>query len=179
MYQYSGTPGLLFIQTPYPLYCTAMKTTEFKTTWGPITLTLDGDQVIGCALPFLKTTPHTKFKAQVSNGWKNADDFFQTLESNCVAAQINKLQGTEFQKAVWGEMQKIPRGQTRTYGKIAAAIGRPKAVRAVGSACGANPILLFIPCHRVVAQNGLGGFGSGLPWKKLLLEMEGTVQTGS
>jgi len=70
-------------------------------------------------------------------------------------------------------MQKIPRGQTRTYGEIAAAIGRPKAVRAVGSACGANPLPIFIPCHRVVAKNGLGGFGAGLPWKKLFLKEEG------
>ena len=73
-------------------------------------------------------------------------------------------------------MQKIPRGQTRTYGEIAAAIGRLNAVRAVGSACGANPLPLFIPCHRVVAKTGLGGFGSGLPWKKLLLKEEGWIK---
>jgi O-6-methylguanine DNA methyltransferase len=86
---------------------------------------------------------------------------------------IGKPAGTEFQKAVWEELRKIPRGQTRTYGEIAGAIGRPKAARAVGSACGANPLPLFIPCHRVVAKNGLGGFVAGLPWKILLLKMEG------
>jgi O-6-methylguanine DNA methyltransferase len=84
-------------------------------------------------------------------------------------------EGTEFQQAVWREMKKIPRGQTRTYSEIAAAIGRPNAVRAVGTACGANPLPVFIPCHRVVARNGLGGFGSGLPWKVLLLRMEGAL----
>jgi len=149
-----------------------MKPVEFQTTWGPIKLMLAGESVTGCSLPFLKTTPHKPFKAETSNAWKNADEFFQWLESNYVAAQINQLRGTEFQKAVWNEMKKIPRGQTRTYGQIAKAVGRPKAVRAVGSACGANPIPLFIPCHRVTAKNSLGGFGAGLPWKKLLLEME-------
>jgi O-6-methylguanine DNA methyltransferase len=148
-----------------------MKTSEFKTTWGTITLTLNGDQVVQCALPLLNTTPCKKFKAQFSNDWNSAGDFFKTLKETF--PRFGPSEGTEFQKAVWTEMQKIPRGQTRTYGEIAAAICRPKAVRAVGSACGANPIPLFIPCHRVVAKNGLGGFGSGLPWKKLFLELEG------
>lgn len=147
-----------------------MKTVDVKTTWGTITLKIDDGQVVECTLPFLKTTPHKPFEANVSNGWRNAADFFQTLEKTF--PRFGTSAGTEFQRAVWKEMLKIPRGQTRTYGEIAAAIGRPNAVRAVGSACGANPIPLFIPCHRVVAKNGLGGFGSGLPWKKLLLEME-------
>ena len=80
--------------------------------------------------------------------------------------------GTEFQKAVWNAMQKIPYGETKTYKWIAEKIGRPKAVRAVGNACGANPIPLVIPCHRVVATNGLGGFSSGLNIKKKLLQIE-------
>ena len=150
-----------------------MKTVRVKTTWGPITLTLNGDTVIECTLPVLKTTPRKAFEADFSNGWKNENDFFQGLEKNFPT--IGNPEGTEFQKAVWKDMLKIQRGQTRTYGEIAAAIGRPKAVRAVGSACGANPIPLFIPCHRVVSQNGLGGFGSGLPWKKLLLTIEGAL----
>jgi len=148
-----------------------METIRIKTTWGPITLQLDADAVTGCALLYLENTPRKTFKAEFSNGWKNADDFFQTLEKTFPT--IGKPQGTEFQQAVWEELQKIPRGKTKSYGEIAAAIGRPKAVRAVGSACGANPIPLWIPCHRVVAKNGLGGFGSGLPWKKLLLRLEG------
>jgi O-6-methylguanine DNA methyltransferase len=148
-----------------------MKTAEFKTTWGTIKLTLDGNKVVALDLPHLKTTPHKPFEAGFSNHWKNGSDFFQTLEKTF--PRFGTSDGTEFQQAVWRELQKIPRGQTRTYGEIAAAIGRPNAVRAVGSACGANPLPLFIPCHRVVAKNGLGGFGSGLPWKKLLLRMEG------
>lgn len=83
-----------------------------------------------------------------------------------------KPRGTEFQKQVWKAMQEIPFGETRTYKWIAEKIGRPNAVRAVGNACGANPIPLVIPCHRVVAQNGLGGFSGGLHIKKKLLTME-------
>lgn len=84
------------------------------------------------------------------------------------------LEGTEFQKSVWRELRKISRGSTRSYGEVAQAIGRPKAVRAVGSACGANLVPLFIPCHRVLAANKkIGGFGSGLDWKRRLLAQEG------
>lgn len=143
-----------------------MKTVEFKTTWGTIRLTLDGNQVVALDLPYLKAAPRKLF----------AIEKFQTLEKLIENfPSIGTPKGTEFQRAVWKELKKIPRGQTRTYGEIAAAIGRPKAVRAVGSACGANPLPVFIPCHRVTAKNGLGGFGSGLPWKILLLTMEGAL----
>ena len=146
-----------------------------QTTWGSILLTIESDVLTRCSLPYLKAIPPKPFKANVSNVWKNESNFFQLLESNFVAAQIENLKGTVFQKLVWNELKKIPRGQTRTYGEIARAIGRPKAVRAVGSACGANPVPLFIPCHRVVAKTGLGGFGAGLPWKILLLKTEGAL----
>jgi len=84
--------------------------------------------------------------------------------------------GTEFQQAVWRAMLKIPVGKTKSYGEIAAAIGKPKAVRAVGGACGANPIPVLVPCHRVLAAHGkIGGFGGGLDWKRELLKREGTI----
>ena len=83
-----------------------------------------------------------------------------------------KLIGTEFQKAVWHEIVKIPYGETRTYKEIAKNIGRPKAVRAVGTACGKNQFPIIIPCHRVLASNGLGGFSLDLDLKKKLLEIE-------
>lgn len=84
--------------------------------------------------------------------------------------------GTEFQKNVWREMQKIPSGRTKSYGEIAKAIRKPKAVRAVGGACGANPIPVFVPCHRVLAAHKkIGGFSSGLHWKWKLLGVEGIV----
>jgi methylated-DNA-[protein]-cysteine S-methyltransferase len=84
------------------------------------------------------------------------------------------LAGTEFQKSVWRELQKISHGSTKSYGEIAQAIGKPKAVRAVGGACGANPLPLFVPCHRVLAANKkIGGFSGGLDWKRKLLAQEG------
>ena len=84
-----------------------------------------------------------------------------------------KLSGTDFQQQVWRAISKIPAGKTLSYSEIAASIGNPNAVRAVGTACGANPIPLLIPCHRVLASNGgLGGFGGGLAVKKLLLAAE-------
>jgi methylated-DNA-[protein]-cysteine S-methyltransferase len=73
----------------------------------------------------------------------------------------------------WRALYEIPFGEVRTYGQIAKAAGSPLAVRAAGQACGANPIVLFIPCHRVVAANGPGGFGPGLSWKRRLLALEG------
>lgn len=84
------------------------------------------------------------------------------------------IRGTDFQRAVWQQLQAIPRGRYRTYGDIAKALGKPGAARAVGQACGANPVILFIPCHRVLAGNGrLGGFSSGLDRKRQLLKLEG------
>ncbi|HEY3762853.1 MAG TPA: methylated-DNA--[protein]-cysteine S-methyltransferase [Verrucomicrobiae bacterium] len=84
------------------------------------------------------------------------------------------LVGTEFQKSVWRQMLKISCGKTKSYGEIAQAIGKPKAVRAVGGACGANPIPVLVPCHRVLAANKkIGGFSGGLDWKRDLLSREG------
>jgi len=82
--------------------------------------------------------------------------------------------GTAFQEAVWRELRKIPAGETRSYADIAAAIGAPKAVRAVGSANGDNHVCVLIPCHRVIRSDGtLGGYGGGIERKKKLLEAEG------
>lgn len=82
--------------------------------------------------------------------------------------------GTAFEHRVWTALRKIPFGEVRTYGQIARAAGRPGAARAVGGACGANPIPVLIPCHRVVAAGGrLGGFSGGLSRKRRLLAIEG------
>ncbi|MBW7996122.1 MAG: methylated-DNA--[protein]-cysteine S-methyltransferase [Candidatus Glassbacteria bacterium] len=81
--------------------------------------------------------------------------------------------GTDFQKLVWMQLLKIPAGRTRTYREVALRIGRPAAVRAVGSACGANPVPIVVPCHRVVASDGIGGFGGGLELKRRMLAAEG------
>jgi len=83
------------------------------------------------------------------------------------------IRGTVFQRRVWDELRRIPRGETRTYREIARAIGAPEAVRAVGSACGANPVALVVPCHRAVrTDGGLGGYAWGLRRKKKLLALE-------
>lgn len=81
--------------------------------------------------------------------------------------------GTAFQQRVWEELQKIPYGETRSYEDIAVAIGNPKAVRAVGQANHNNPLLLIVPCHRVIHKNGdITGFGCGTEVKKYLLDLE-------
>jgi O-6-methylguanine DNA methyltransferase len=81
--------------------------------------------------------------------------------------------GTPFQQQVWQTLLRIPAGETRSYGWVAAAIGRPRAARAVGQAVGANPINIIIPCHRVVGSDGsLTGYGGGLPLKQRLLDLE-------
>ncbi|MFB1082736.1 methylated-DNA--[protein]-cysteine S-methyltransferase [Jeotgalibacillus sp. JSM ZJ347] len=82
--------------------------------------------------------------------------------------------GTPFQQKVWEALLEIPYGETRTYADIAARVGRPKAFRAVGTAIGANPILVVVPCHRVIAKDGgLGGFSAGLDVKRALHQVEG------
>jgi methylated-DNA-[protein]-cysteine S-methyltransferase len=84
-----------------------------------------------------------------------------------------ELTGTDFQKQVWAATQKIPVGKVISYGELARRIRRPKAARAVGQALGKNPVMLAVPCHRVVGSNGsLTGFGGGLPLKKKLLKRE-------
>jgi methylated-DNA-[protein]-cysteine S-methyltransferase len=83
------------------------------------------------------------------------------------------IDGTPFQMAVWHELQKIPCGETRTYGEIARSIGKPGAARAVGMANHENPVAIVIPCHRVVGSDGsLTGYAGGLDLKKKLLEIE-------
>lgn len=86
------------------------------------------------------------------------------------------LVGTPFQLSVWEALRQIPYGETRTYGEIAAAIGNPRACRAVGMANNRNPISILIPCHRVIGSGGaLVGYGGGLEVKKFLLKLEGAL----
>ena len=83
------------------------------------------------------------------------------------------LRGTEFQRQVWELLLSIPYGETRSYGQIASAMGRPKASRAVGQAVGTNPVAIIVPCHRVIGTSGgLVGYGGGLHRKQALLELE-------
>lgn len=84
--------------------------------------------------------------------------------------------GTKFQRSVWDAMLRIPCGQTKSYGEIAEELGNSGATRAVGTACGANPVPVIVPCHRVLAAGGkIGGFSAGLHWKIHLLQREGIL----
>ncbi|GIR80289.1 MAG: hypothetical protein CM15mP81_17990 [Alphaproteobacteria bacterium] len=91
---------------------------------------------------------------------------------------MKKLNGTKFQISVWKEIKKIPRGQTKTYKDIAVALKKPKSSRAVANACGKNPLLIEIPCHRVIRSDGkLGGYSGkgGMKQKRKLLKEEGAL----
>jgi AraC family transcriptional regulator of adaptative response/methylated-DNA-[protein]-cysteine methyltransferase len=101
----------------------------------------------------------------------------EAIESPLLAHELPiDVAGTAFQEAVWRELRKIPVGETRSYAQIAAAIGQPKAVRAVGTANGDNHVAVLIPCHRVIRSDGsLGGYAGGLDRKRQLLAAEGSL----
>lgn len=103
-----------------------------------------------------------------------AEELIQYLEGERTSFTISSdYRGTEFQRSVWEALCEIPFGETRTYSDIAAKINRPAAVRAVGAAIGANPVMITVPCHRVLGKNGaLTGFRGGLEMKSRLLELE-------
>jgi AraC family transcriptional regulator, regulatory protein of adaptative response / methylated-DNA-[protein]-cysteine methyltransferase len=117
--------------------------------------------------------PHARLVADEAG----ADAVFQHVEAFLAGKKNGKLdivlEGTPFQKKVWQALRRIPHGQTQTYQQIARQIGKPRAVRAVGNACGANPVGILVPCHRVVGSDGsLGGYYWGLKVKQKLLERE-------
>ena len=102
------------------------------------------------------------------------DEYFSN-ECTAFDLPIQFTSGTPFQHSVWNALRNIPYGETRSYEDIARAIGNPKAVRAIGQANTRNPLLLLVPCHRVINKNGtIGGFGCGVELKRKLLELEGT-----
>ncbi len=117
---------------------------------------------------------------------RKRDDALLASESAVVSAAIDggghvaapplELNGTPFQQSVWMELLKIPNGATRSYAEIARAIGKPKSTRAVAQACGANPVPVLVPCHRVIRNDGsLGGYTGGIHIKRALLRAEGVT----
>jgi AraC family transcriptional regulator of adaptative response/methylated-DNA-[protein]-cysteine methyltransferase len=117
-------------------------------------------------------------RATIEEGDAVLDDWAQSV-LRCITAPGERpdlpldIRGTAFQAQVWRALRRIPLGETATYGEIAAALGHPAAVRAVGRACGANPVALLVPCHRVVRKDGdLGGYRWGIERKRALLERE-------
>jgi methylated-DNA-[protein]-cysteine S-methyltransferase len=163
-----------------------MNTTVRYTTIGsPVgPLLLAGTRSSLCALQFA----HGRKPVFPNEGWKKDDD-----ELAKVVAQLDEYfagarrtfdvqlepSGTEFQRAVWNELCRIPYGSTISYAELARRIGNPRAVRAVGLANGANPIAIVVPCHRVIGANGtLTGYGGGLAAKRYLLDLEQRVVGG-
>lgn len=126
-------------------------------------------------LPHSQSPPikHIQTWEKITRQW--VKDYLQGKNPEIQSAPpLDLQQGTPFQQSVWKAMLSIPYGMTLSYGDIAQKIGNPKAVRATGGACGANPIPLIIPCHRVLAANHkLGGFSGGIDWKPKLLALEG------
>lgn len=168
-----------------------------RTGCGEIRVAARAGKIISCALPF---QPLEKSAPKISSDWKifavrgsrminagshddsralvAADHFIRALFAGESAPlpPVALPDATEFTQKIWKQLLAIPFGQTRSYSEIARAAGRPLAARAAGSACGANQIPLFIPCHRVLGAGGaLGGFSCGLPWKKFLLHCEGVA----
>ncbi|MDP9814928.1 methylated-DNA--[protein]-cysteine S-methyltransferase [Spirilliplanes yamanashiensis] len=138
---------------------------------GPLTVTVDGDTVVGVRFGGTITG------ADPARG-PAADDlaayFAGALTTFTVPVELRG--GSAFERAVWGEIARIPYGETVTYGHIAHALGEPGAARAVGTACNRNPVPVLVPCHRVVGAGGkLVGFGGGLDRKRRLLELEARV----
>ena len=149
-----------------------------ETPVGEMWLTQEGDALAGLKLPGegtpegeLKETPLLKEAAA------QLQEYFDGRRA--VFDLPLKPEGTEFRRAVWAALLKIPAGETASYGDIARAIGKPKASRAVGSANHNNPLPVFIPCHRVIGTGGkLVGYGGGLDLKQRLLDLEAKFYRG-
>lgn len=145
----------------------------YKSLIGVLEITLDNGTVIGLKVVEScdKVSEVTSYFVEVA---KQLDEYFAGKRTKF---ELNiSPKGTEFQKKVWAELLKIPYGKMKSYQEIAEAIGKPNAQRAVGSACNKNPILLIIPCHRVISKTGkLIGFACGVDRKEQLLKMEANL----
>lgn len=139
---------------------------SFLTDLGPITIEEEGGGISSLLFSFSKSEEYTplllKAKTEVEEYLRGERKEFDLPLS---------LKGTPFQEKVWRELLKIKYGERVSYGEIGERIGS-KAYRAIGNACGKNPIPLIIPCHRVVGKNSLGGFSLGIELKKKLLDIE-------
>lgn len=142
--------------------------------YGPILLGLCGEKVafLGLTDNPQEMRSHYKNDSLIQDQEKTRPIFNSLFKEKALKADFF-LKGTTFQHNVWQALLNIPRGETRSYLDIAHAIGRPKAVRAIGTAIGHNPISLLIPCHRVLYSNGaIGNYRWGSPLKKKLLDYE-------
>ncbi|WP_406441290.1 methylated-DNA--[protein]-cysteine S-methyltransferase [Streptomyces sp. NBC_01613] len=144
--------------------------------YGPLTLVADDGVLCGLYMTEQRhRPPEETFGTRDDTLFDEAEDQLQAY----FASELKKftlelhLNGTPFQRTVWEQLQRIPYGETRSYGELADALGNPSASRAVGLANGRNPIGIIVPCHRVVGANGsLTGYGGGLERKQRLLDLE-------
>jgi O-6-methylguanine DNA methyltransferase len=133
-----------------------------------------GDDALGFRSDLKEDFPGAVLKDGGAQAWEAAKAIRRYLEGGPDPRVPVVLPEDGFSARVWHEIGKIPRGEVRSYARIAKALRKPNATRAVGQACGRNPVPLVVPCHRVVASDGtLGGFGGGLHLKRKLLELEG------
>ena len=139
---------------------------------GNIGLLIENRNLISISLtnPMLKGLEAMKDPKSFKDIITQLDEYF--FEGRKKFDVAFKISSTNFRLKVYQEMQKIPYGKSITYSDLASKAGSPKAFRAVGSACGKNPLPLIIPCHRVKAQSGLGGFTGGIHIKRFLLSLE-------
>ena len=151
-------------------------TVPYDSPVGHLVLESDDDVLIGIWLPNA-TGHHSGRVEDVSPVLKETitqlEEYFARERTGFDLPM--ELDGTEFQREVWAELSRIPYGETISYGELARRVGRPRGPRAVGQANGKNPIAIIVPCHRVVAGNGIGGYGGGLPMKRTLLSLEGVT----
>jgi methylated-DNA-[protein]-cysteine S-methyltransferase len=153
-------------------------TVPLDTPVGRLVLESDGDVLIGIWLPSDPKRLHDGASGNGDDAPPVLKDTATQLEEYFAGGRTEfdiamELDGTAFQREVWAELARIPYGETISYGELARRVGRPKGPRAVGQANGRNPIPIIVPCHRVLASNGIGGYGGGLPMKRALLAVEG------
>ncbi len=158
--------------------------TSFPTTYGDIFLAKTEQGICRIQLGDSEETftrqIRTKYHAQPTSDEQSLQSETRELASyfedghEIDHIQVDFLEGTSFERKVWEVLRQIPRGEVRSYRWVAKEIGNPKASRAVGGACGSNPIPFIVPCHRVISSSGtLGGYGYGLKVKRELLKLEG------
>jgi methylated-DNA-[protein]-cysteine S-methyltransferase len=151
-------------------------TMPLDTPVGRLVLESDGDVLIGIWLPMgtaRALVGGNDAPPVLKDTATQLEEYFAGERTEFDVAM--ELDGTAFQREVWAELSRIPYGETISYGELARRVGRPKGPRAVGQANGKNPIPIIVPCHRVLASNGIGGYGGGLPMKRTLLAVEGVT----
>jgi len=145
---------------------------------GKIRIAEDGNAITEIVLlPSNDSVPNTNRKetALIRKAYEELSEYLRGIRKK-FSVPLNP-RGTAFQRKVWSALQTIPYGETRSYGQIAAQVGNPKACRAVGMANNRNPIMIIIPCHRVIGADGsLIGYGGGLDLKEYLLNLERGVR---